>query len=298
MFAVYVLYLKRAIILKSLIMSNSPPKLFDEQIYFTRLQRAKRLGFVDFLVRRANDELHERLAHILRKFDVVADIGTPLLLNAELHKGIEFLYVPPQNSDQALPLKSNHYALITSLMALHCVNDLPGIFTQIRRALRPDGLFMACIPAGKTLHELRNVLQIAESEITNGVSPRIFPFAEIKDFGSLLQRANFTLPVTDSESVVVRYDNMFALMRDLRAMAATNILSNRLKHPTRKAVFQRAAELYQEQFSDSDGRIRATFEFIWVSGWAAHESQQKPLKPGSAKQKLADALVKISQDII
>ncbi len=277
-------------------MSNSPPKLFDEHIYLERLKRAKRLGFADFLVQRANNELHERLANILRKFDIVADVGTPIHINIELPKGSEFLHLPAQNSDLALPLKSNHYALITSLMALHCVNDLPGIFIQIRRALRPDGLFMACIPAGKTLHELRIVLQIAETEITNGVSPRIFPFAEIKDFGSLLQRANFTLPVTDSETVVVRYDNMFALIHDLRAMAATNILSSRLKHPTRKAIFQRASELYHEKFSDPDGRIRATFEFIWVSGWAAHESQQKPLKPGSAKQKLADALDEISQD--
>jgi SAM-dependent methyltransferase len=290
MLRVYVLYLKHAIILKSCIMSLYAPTLFDEHQYLERLKRAKRLGGADFLTQRAHDELHERLANILRKFDVVADIGTPIHINSQLPDVSEFLYVSPQNSTQALPLKSAHYALITSLMALHCVNDLPGVFIQIRRALRPDGLFMACIPAGKTLYELRTVLEIAESEITNGVSPRVFPFADIKDFGSLLQRANFTLPVTDSESVIVRYDNMFTLMYDLRKMAATNILSSRLKHPTRKAVFKRASELYAERFSDSDGRIRATFEFVWVSGWAAHESQQKPIKPGTAKQKLADAL--------
>jgi SAM-dependent methyltransferase len=276
-------------------MSLYAPTLFDEHQYLERLKRAKRLGGADFLTQRAHDELHERLANILRKFDVVADIGTPIHINSQLPDVSEFLYVSPQNSTQALPLKFAHYALITSLMALHCVNDLPGVFIQIRRALRPDGLFMACIPAGKTLHELRTVLEIAESEITNGVSPRVFPFADIKDFGSLLQRANFTLPVTDSESLIVRYDNMFTLMYDLRKMAATNILSSRLKHPTRKAVFKRASELYAERFSDSDGRIRATFEFVWVSGWAAHESQQKPLKPGSAKQKLADALDKIQK---
>lgn len=276
-------------------MSLYAPTLFDEHQYLERLKRAKRLGGADFLMQRAHDELHERLANILRKFDIVADVGSPIKIEPKLYDITEFLYILPQNSNQALPLKHNHYALITSLMALHCVNDLPGTFIQIRRSLRSDGLFIACIPAGKTLYELRTVLEIAESEITNGVSPRVFPFADIKDFGSLLQRANFTLPVSDSESVIVRYDNMFALMHDLRKMAATNILTSRLKHPTRKVVFQRASELYAERFSDSDGRIRATFEFIWVSGWAAHESQQKPLKPGSAKQKLADALIKISE---
>jgi SAM-dependent methyltransferase len=274
-------------------MSHSAPEIFDEKLYFERLTRAKKLGRVDFLLNYAQNELQERLAHILRKFETVADVFTPSALRS--HE-TDILYVAPQGSNQALPLKSAHYALITSLIALHCINDLPGVFIQIRRALRPDGLFMACIPAGKTLHELRTVLQIAESEITNGVSPRVFPFADIKDFGSLLQRANFTLPVSDTDIITVRYDNIFALMQDLRGMGATNILINRLKHPTRRAIFQRASELYAEKFSDADGRIRATFEFVWVSGWAVHESQQKPLKPGSAKQKLADALSKMSQN--
>jgi SAM-dependent methyltransferase len=274
-------------------MSHSAPEIFDEELYLERLTRAKKLDRVDFLLNYAQNELQERLAHILRKFETVADVFTPDDTRTDEAK---FLYVAPQGSNQPLPLKSAHYTLITSLIALHCINDLPGVFIQIRRALRPDGLFMACIPAGKTLHELRTVLQIAESEITNGVSPRVFPFADIKDFGSLLQRANFTLPVSDSDIITVRYDNIFSLMQDLRGMGATNILINRLKHPTRRAIFQRASELYAEKFSDADGRIRATFEFVWVSGWAAHESQQKPLKPGTAKQKLADALKLISQD--
>ncbi len=279
------------------------PDLFELGSYLQKLERAGHLGPADFLLQYAADDLDERLASILRNFDIVADLGTPLpLFSSRLATApncLEFQHVLPAqlplHSDQPLPLKSGHFALIISAMVLHAVNDLPGYLIQIRRALRPDGLFMACIPGGRTLHELRHVLQIAESEITEGVSPRVFPFADVRDFGTLLQRAGFTLPVTDNETLTVRYRDMFALMQDLRAMAATNILGARLRQPTYRRVFERAAKLYQEQFSDADGRIRATFELIWVSGWAAHESQQKPLKPGSAKSRLADVLLEIEK---
>lgn len=282
--------------------SPSPPSLFDEVMYIQRLKRAHKLGFADFLIRRSADELNERLSAILRQFDTIADVGTPSpIFSQEIAKAIDkdrFLHLSPctmaQNIQKALPLKTAHFGLIVSSMALHAVNDLPGTLIQINRALRPDGLFLACIPGGSTLKELRTVLQVAEEEITGGISPRIFPFADIKDLGALLQRAGFKLPVTDSDTVIVRYTNMLGLMHDLRKMGATNILHTRLKLPTRRAVFRRAAELYQEKYSDPDGRIRATFECIWVSGWAEHESQQKPLKPGSAKQTLADVLQKYS----
>ena len=280
--------------------SSSPPALFDEAAYIQRLDRAHKLGFADFLIQRSADELNERLSAILRQFDTIADIGTPsAIFSQKIAETIDkdsFLHLSPyamaQNPHEALPLKTAHFGLIVSSMALYAVNDLPGIFIQVRKALRPDGLFIACIPAGRTLHELRTVLQIAEGEIAGGISPRVFPFADIKDLGALLQRAGFKLPVTDSDTVIVRYANMVALMHDLRKMGATNILCSRLKYPTRRAVFDRASELYKERYTDPDGRIRATFEFIWVSGWAEHESQQKPLKPGSAKQKLVDILQK------
>jgi hypothetical protein len=161
---------------------------------------------------------------------------------------------------------------------------------QIARALKPDGLFIGCLVGGATLTELRQCLTAAESELTGGVSPRVFPFADVRDMGGLLQRAGLALPVADNEVLTVRYPDMFALMADVRAMGGTNVMHARLKRFTTRGVMLKAAEMYAQRFADADGRIRATFELIWVSGWAPHESQQKPLKPGSAKQRLAHAL--------
>ena len=169
-------------------------------------------------------------------------------------------------------------------------NDLPGVLAQIRRALKPDGLLLAAMLGGDTLTELRQSFAAAEAELEGGVSPRVAPFADLRDVGALLQRAGFALPVTDVDRIIVRYDNAFALMHDLRRMGATNILVERRRTPTRRATMMRMAEIYRERFSDSDGRIRATFDVIWLSGWAPHESQQQPLKPGSAKASLADAV--------
>ena len=165
-----------------------------------------------------------------------------------------------------------------------------GRAVQIRRALRPDGLFLAAIPGSGTLQELRDVLLATEIEMTGGASPRVIPFADVRDVGGLLQRAGFSLPVVDAETYTVRYDSIFPLMRDLRAMGMGNPLVDRSRRPLSRAFFLRAAELYAERYSDPDGRVRATFSIIYVSGWAPHESQQKPLKPGSAKARLADAL--------
>ena len=170
------------------------------------------------------------------------------------------------------------------------VNDLPGVLAQIRRALKPDGLLLAAMLGGDTLTELRQSFAAAEAEIEGGVSPRVAPFADLRDLGALLQRAGFALPVTDVDRIIVRYDNAFALMQDLRRMGATNILVERRRTPTRRATLVRMAEIYRERFADADGRIRATFDMVWLSGWAPHESQQQPLKPGSAKASLADAV--------
>ena len=180
--------------------------------------------------------------------------------------------------------------LVVSALALQFVNDLPGVLVQVRRALKPDGLFLAALIGGDTLTELRQSFAAAESEIEGGVSPRVAPFADLRDLGALLQRAGFALPVTDIERVTVRYDSAFALMRDLRRMGATNALLDRRRTPLKRATLMRMAEIYAQRFADSDGRLRATFEIVWLSGWAPHPDQQQPLKPGSAQARLADAL--------
>jgi hypothetical protein len=189
-----------------------------------------------------------------------------------------------------VPIETASVNLVLSPMALHAVNDLPGTLVRIRRGLKPDGLFLAAIPGAGTLSELRDVLLAAEAELTGGASPRVIPFADVRDIGGLLQRAGFALPVVDAENYTVRYDSLFPLMRDLRAMGMANPLRGRSRKPLGRAFFLRAAEIYAERYSDPDGRIRATFSIIYASGWAHHESQQQPLKPGSAKVRLADAL--------
>jgi hypothetical protein len=262
----------------------------------SRLKRRRALpDGADFLVRRAAEDLADRMAPILRPFPDMADIGTVgngFALTLQIFRpssrftAARLLDSTPEVLD-SLPQGLD---LLTSGLALQHANDMPGALVQLRRALNPDGLFMGCLLGGATLTELRQALTTAESEITGGVSPRVFPFADVRDMGGLLQRAGFALPVADSEAVTVRYADMFGLMRDLRAMGGTNVLHGRLRKATRRGVFARAAEIYASRFGDPDGRIRATFEIIWLSGWAPHDSQQKPLKPGSAKQRLADAL--------
>jgi SAM-dependent methyltransferase len=192
--------------------------------------------------------------------------------------------------EEALPFRDGSLDLVVSALTLQFVNDLPGALIQIRRALKPDGLFLAALIGGDSLTELRAAFAQAESEVEGGVSPRVAPFADLRDLGALLQRAGFALPVTDIDRVTVRYPSPLALMHDLRRMGATNVLTERRRKPSRRATLQRLFEIYAERFADADGRIRATFEIVWLSGWAPHESQQQPLKPGSAKMRLADAL--------
>jgi SAM-dependent methyltransferase len=194
------------------------------------------------------------------------------------------------SDEEALPFAAGSLDLVVSALALQFVNDLPGALIQIRRALKPDGLLLAALIGGDSLTELRSAFAAAEVEVEGGISPRVAPFADIRELGGLLQRAGFALPVVDSERVAVRYDSALALMRDLRRMGATNILVERQRRPLKRTTLARMAEIYAERFSDPDGRIRSTFEIIWLSGWVPHESQQKPLKPGSAAQRLADAL--------
>ena len=198
-------------------------------------------------------------------------------------------------ADETLPVAPQSLDLALSALAFQFVNDLPGLLVQIRRALRPDGLLLAAMVGGDTLTELRQSFATAEAECEGGVSPHVAPFADLRDIGGLLQRAGFALPVIDVDRVVVRYANAFGLMQDLRRMGATNVLIERRRTPSRRATLLRMAEIYAERFADPDGRIRATFDIIWLSGWAPHASQQQPLKPGSAKASLAEAVKKAGQ---
>jgi SAM-dependent methyltransferase len=274
----------------------SAPILFDRALLRARQNRALHAGPATFLLDRVTEDMEERLNAVLREFADVADIWTPgqILQTRARDRFKSCTHISLQDADrETLPFQPGSLDLVVSALALQFVNDLPGVLTQIRRALRPDGLLLAAMIGGDTLTELRQSFAAAEAECEGGVSPRVAPFADLRDIGALLQRAGLALPVTDVDRIVVRYDNAFALMRDLRRMGATNILVERRRTPTRRATMLRMAQLYGERFADADGRIRATFDVIWLSGWAPHESQQKPLRPGSAKAGLAEAVKRV-----
>ncbi|HET7718193.1 MAG TPA: methyltransferase domain-containing protein [Bauldia sp.] len=286
---------------------NGPPIVFDRKLLALRRARALKAGASDFLLHHAAKDLIDRLAAVQRRFATSADIGTPLPHVAEAlarsGKADRVLRVAPRFPDEAntlfdtvvgdeerLPLAPESLDLVVSALSLQFVNDLPGVLAQIRRALRPDGLFLAVFIGGETLRELAESFALAESELTGGASPRVAPFVEVRTAGALLQRAGFALPVVDQDRLTVRYADPLALMRDLRAMGSANALAERSRRPLRRDILIRAAAAYAGRFSDPDGRIRASFDLISLSGWAPHESQQKPLRPGSAKARLADAL--------
>lgn len=282
------------------------PKIFDRRLLRARQARARKLGPATFLLDRTASELGERLSAVLRQFSIAVDLGTPTdvvrqvlaasgkagtIVAATVHSnpgGRSFLSVAAD--EETLPFANASLDLVVSALALQFVNDLPGTLIQIRRALKPDGLLLAALVGGESLAELREAIAAAEIEIEGGVSPHIAPFADVRELGALLQRAGFALPVVDSERLVVRYDSISALIRDLRHMGATNILNERRRKPLKRATVQRMADVYRERFADEDGRLRASFEIIWLSGWAPHEGQQKPLRPGSATRRLSDAL--------
>jgi SAM-dependent methyltransferase len=264
------------------------PVLFDRALLARRLARAKKLGPATFLLDRVCEDMAERLAAVNRSFAEVVDIWTP---GAGLSlPGLKVGHLDISSGDERLPLAPAWLDLAVSALAFQFVNDLPGVLAQIRRALKSDGLLLAALIGGDSLSELRQSFAAAEAEIEGGVSPRVVPFADLRDIGGLLQRAGLALPVTDVDRVVVRYDNAFALMNDLRRMGATNILLERRHAPTRRATMLRMAEIYTQRFSDPDGRIRATFDIVWLSAWAPHESQPKPLRPGSATASLEQAV--------
>ncbi|OCW58307.1 methyltransferase domain-containing protein [Hoeflea olei] len=283
-------------------------RLFDHTLMLERRQRALAAAQpgADFLLRRVAEDMADRLMVVERRFEHPVQVHGGLALAAQMMMAtgktaafdhVDLCPLPGLDpgatklaSPDHVPLKPESADLIVSPLALHATNDTPGVLVQMRRALRPDGLLLAATPGAGTLGELRESLLAAESELTGGASARVHPFADIRDYGALLQRAGFTLPVTDVESVTVRYADMFGLLRDLRAMGMTSFLVNRSRVPVGRSLFLRAAQIYAERFSDPDGRIRASFSIIHLSGWAPHESQQKPLRPGSARTRLADAL--------
>jgi SAM-dependent methyltransferase len=269
------------------------PILFDRALLRARQDRARNLGPATFLLDRIAEDMAERLNAVLRDFNSAAEVGTPgdqvrhrLACRLDRIARVDL----PDSESEPLSLQVESLDLVISALALQFVNDLPGVLAQIRRALRPDGLLLAAMLGGDTLTELRQSFAAAEAELDGGVSPRVAPFADLRDVGALLQRAGLALPVTDVDRIVVRYDSAFNLMHDLRRMGATNILVERRRTATRRATMVRMAEIYRERFADPDGRIRATFDVIWLLGWAPHESQQKPLKPGSGQVGLAEAV--------
>jgi SAM-dependent methyltransferase len=271
-----------------------PPVIFDRALLRARLRRAQALGPSTFLLDRVAEDVADRLSVVLRRFENAADLGTPgdslrRVLAASGKAGTVAAADIPAD-DEALPFGEASLDLVVSGLALQFVNDLPGMLIQIRRALKPDGLLLAALTGGDTLTELRQSFAAAEAEIEDGVSPRVAPFADVRDMGGLLQRAGFALPVTDADRLTVRYASPLALMHDLRRMGATNALVERHRQPLRRATLARMLEIYAARFGEVDGRIRATFEIVWLSGWAPHASQQQPLKPGSAQTRLADAL--------
>lgn len=293
-------------------MPSDPSALFDRHAWRLHRDRAARLargqgGGADFLHAEIADRLIDRLDLVNRDFPIALDLaardggltrtvasrpGTVRVIAAE--PSAAFLDAAPAPrvvaDPEFLPFRQASFDLIASVMALHWTADLPGALVQLRQALKPDGLLLAAMLGGQTLVELRTALFEAELAEEGGVSPRVSPAIELGDAAALLQRAGFAMPVADSEMITVTYPDALALMRDLRAMGETNALAARRRNPMRRATLARAAAIYAERFSDKDGRIRASFEILFLAGWAPHPSQPQPLPRGSATHSLAEAL--------
>jgi SAM-dependent methyltransferase len=263
---------------------SQPPRLTDRTALARNRARAKDTAL--FLHDMAIEDIQDRLAMVNRSFTSPAIVTGHPAKWANI-AGTETIVVA---DDEVLDLEAGAHDLVIHAMALHWADDPVGQIIQCTRALRPDGLFLAILPGGQSLTELRAALGQAEAEVTGGLSPRVAPMAEIRDLGALLQRAGLALPVADGYPFTVSYASPLHLMRELRDMGEGNALHARLRRPTRRAVLTRAAEIYTQAYATDDGRIRATFELITLTGWAPDDSQPKPLRPGSAAQRLADAL--------
>lgn len=296
--------------------AGGPPVLFDRQLLRARRDRAApEFDAFDFLHARAADDLLDRLVSITRDFDTCLILGgggalgralkqrpeaagkigtvieadlSPRLAGRSVHAGVAL-------DEERLPVAGESVDLVLSCLSLHWTNDLVGALIQINRALKPDGFFAGALLGGATLSELRQSLMAAETELKGGVAPRVSPFADTVDMAGLLARAGFAMPVSDVDRVTARYANAFALMRDLRKMGETSVLTDRPRTPVTKPFFVRTAEIYSEKFAHEDGKVPASFEIIHAAGWAPHPGQPRPKRPGSAKVRLADALGVIEQ---
>ncbi|MAZ75750.1 MAG: SAM-dependent methyltransferase [Micavibrio sp.] len=273
--------------------------IFDRKKIRAQRNRAlKNIKENNFLIKWTTNQLLSRLEIIKKEFPCALQVGTRADIDQRQINGLETLITMDgtdgKNSvvadEEFLPFASESFDLIISALNLHTTNDLPGTLLQLRRSLKPDGLFMCALLGGETLYEMRDIFTQAEMEVSGGISPRVAPFADMPQMGSLMQRAGFNLPVVDSEIITVTYDNLFKLIHDLRMMGEGNALIERSKSFNNRTLLMRAADLYQEKYSEPDGKIAATFEIIFLVGWSPHESQQKPLRPGSAKARLSDAL--------
>jgi SAM-dependent methyltransferase len=295
---------------------NEMREIFDRRVLRRHRDRAAAgIAGHDFLIREVAERLLDRLEDIRRRFPLALDLGcrhgvvaellggrggietlvqadlSPAMTRLAASRGGRGLAAPALVADEeALPFAEASLDLVLSVLSLHWVNDLPGSLLQIGRALKPDGLLLAAMIGGDSLKELREALMRAEMEIEDGVSPRVSPLADLRDMGGLLQRAGFALPVADLDSVTVTYPSALALMRDLRGMGESGSDRNRRRSMTRRATLLRAAAIYEETYADAAGRIPATFEILYLTGWAPHSAQPRALRPGSAQTRLAEAL--------
>ncbi len=286
--------------MKQATQTASAIEVFDRRLLRLRRERVARdIAQYDFLYKETAGRLEERLDLVKRTFPLMVSLGGAPDAHPAPREGTKhiirmdtaFGMRPNVVADEEfLPLKAASVDAIVSNLNLHWVNDLPGALLQIRNALKSDGMFMAALLGGESLHELRQCLMEAELAVTGGASPRVSPFADAQDIGALMQRAGFALPVVDSDKIVVRYAHPLKLMQDLRGMGASNATFKRLMKPTRRGVLFKAAEIYHDKFADADGAVPATFHVIYAIGWAPDESQQRPLRPGSAQNKMAEAL--------
>jgi hypothetical protein len=273
-------------------METNAEDIFDRELYLARLERTKPIR-PDILSQSIATELAERLEPITRKFNhacLITVDAEPVAAAIRASGKVRNLEILEPTASEIPALKTESYDAIFDILNLHLVNDVPGALIQLSHALVPDGLFMACLFAGQTLSELRQSWLEAEDLVTGGVSPRVAPMIDVREMGGLLQRANLALPVVDLDRTIVRYPDAIALIHEIRSLGFSNPMTGRSRKPVTRNLLGEAISIYQQKFSDDDGRIRATIEVAWATAWAPHESQQKPLKPGSAKFRLADAL--------
>jgi SAM-dependent methyltransferase len=273
-------------------MTSNPEPIFDRGLYASRLARSK-LSRPDVLSRSVAAELAERLEPVNRNFEracLIAVDPAPLEAALAATGKVKLARTIEPSASEFLSIEPNEFDAVFSILDLHLANDVPGALIQMRRALRADGLLMACLFAGQTLTELRQSWLEAEEALTGGASPRVAPMIDVREFGGLLQRAGLALPVVDIDRTLVRYSDPIALIHEIRSLGLSNAMADRSRKPVTRSLLGEAAAIYRRKFSDDDGRVRATVEIAWAAAWAPHDSQQKPLKPGSAKFRLADAL--------